>query len=117
MRVDVDFDGGVHADASKATDDFGRVGDLLGAEEELAGVALPVVVEALEAVGGEADGGCGCEVQVAAIEEVEEGVLQDFGPDLEVGEVRAALGEAADDGVRDVADAGLYWNLLHPHRP
>ena len=107
MGVDVDFDGGVHADAAEATDDLGGVGDLLGAEEELAGVLLPVVVEALEAVWGEADGGCGCEVEVAAVEEVEEGVLEDFGPDFEVLEVRAALTESAYDGVGDVANARL----------
>jgi hypothetical protein len=35
VGVDVDFDGGVHADAAEATDDLGGVGDLLGAEEEL----------------------------------------------------------------------------------
>lgn len=105
--VDIDFDGGVHADTAKTTDDLGGVGDLLRAEEELAGVALPVIVEALEAVWGEADGGCGCEVEVSAVEEVEEGILQDFGPDLEVLEVCAALAEASDDGVGDVADAGL----------
>jgi len=107
VGVDVHFDGGVHADAAETTDDLGGVGDLLGAEEQLAGVALPVVVEALEAVGGEADGGCGCEVQVTAVEEVEEGVLQDFGPHLEVVEVGAALGKTTDDGVGDVADTGL----------
>jgi hypothetical protein len=107
VRVDVHFNGGVHADAAEATDDLGGVGDLLRAQEELAGVALPVVVEALEAVRREADGGCGGEVQVAAVEEVQEGILQDFGPHLQVLEVGAALAEAADDGVGDVADAGL----------
>ena len=107
VGVHVNLDGGIHADAAQAADDLGGVGDGLAAEEQLAGVALPVVVEALEAVGGEADGGGGGEVEVAAVEEVEEGVLQDFGPDLEVVEVGAALGETADDGVGDVADAGL----------
>lgn len=29
VRVDIDFDGRVHTDDSKAADDFGRVGDLL----------------------------------------------------------------------------------------
>lgn len=107
VGVHVDFDGGVHADAAQTADDLGGVGDLLGAEEELVGVAVPVVVEALEAVGGEADGGGGGEVEVAAVEEVEEGVLQHFGPHLEVLEVGAALAQAADDGVGNVSNAGL----------
>ena len=80
VRVDVDFDGRVHADAAETTDDLGGVGDLLRAQEDLGRVAVPVGVEALEAVGGQADGGRGGEVEVAAIEEVEEGILQDFGP-------------------------------------
>lgn len=50
VGIDVDFDGGVHADDAEAADDLGGVGDLLRAEEEFAGVALPVVVEALETV-------------------------------------------------------------------
>ena len=70
-------------------------------------VILPAVVEALEAVGGEADGGRGSEIEVTAVEEVEEGVLQDLSPDFEVFEVSTAFGETADDGIGNVADAGL----------
>lgn len=72
VGVDVDFDGGVHANDAQSADDLGRVGDLLAAEEEFRGISVPVFVEALEAVGREADGGCGGEVQVARVEEVEE---------------------------------------------
>ena len=90
MRVDVDFNRGVHADDAQAANDFRAVGDLLAAQEELGRVLVPVLVEALEAVGGEADGCCGGEVEIAAVEEVEEGVLEDFGPDFEVFEVCAA---------------------------
>jgi hypothetical protein len=69
VRVDVDFDGRVHADDAEAADDLGRVGDLLRAQEELGVVVLPLwgglvgdscqrggeggayaVVEALEAI-------------------------------------------------------------------
>jgi hypothetical protein len=49
------------------------------------------VVKALEAFGREANRGGSCEVKVAAVEEVEEGVLQDFGPDFEVAEVGVAM--------------------------
>lgn len=107
VGVDVDLDGGVHGDDAQAADDLGRVGDLLRAQQQLGRVAVPVVVEALEAVGRQADGGGGREVEVAAVEEVEERVLQHLGPDLEVLEVGAARGQAADDGVGDVADARL----------
>lgn len=107
VSVDVHFDGGVHSDTPETTDDLGAVGDLLGTEEELVGVLLPVIVEALETVGGETDGSSGGEVQVSAVEEVEEGVLQNLSPDLEVLEVGAALGETSDDGVGDVTNAGL----------
>lgn len=90
VRVDVHFDGRVHADDAQAADDLGRVGHLLRAQEQLGRVLVPVLVEAVEAVGGEADRGRGGEVQVAAVEEVEEGVLEDFGPDAEVLEVGLA---------------------------
>jgi hypothetical protein len=90
VRVDVDFDGCVHSDDAQAPDNLGAVGDLLRAQEEFRGVLVPVLVEALEAIGREADAGGGGEVEVAAVEEVEEGVLEDFGPDFEVFEVCAA---------------------------
>jgi hypothetical protein len=55
VGVDVDFDGGVHADDAKAADDFGGVGHLLRAQEQFWGICVPVVVEAVEAVRREAD--------------------------------------------------------------
>ncbi len=42
VGVDVDLDGGVHADDAQATNDLGRVGDLLGTEEELGVVVFPL---------------------------------------------------------------------------
>jgi hypothetical protein len=38
--------------------------------------------------------------------------LQDFCPDFEVFEVCLTTGQAADDGVCDVADAGLDWKKV-----
>ena len=55
MRVDVDFDRRVHADDAQPPDNFRRVGDLLRAEEEPGRVLVPFLVEASEAVRGEAD--------------------------------------------------------------
>lgn len=42
VRVDVDLDGRVHADDAQATDDLGRVGHLLRAEQEFRVVVLPL---------------------------------------------------------------------------
>ena len=88
--VDIDFDGSIHADDTEAADDFRRVGDLLGAQEQLGSILVPVFVEAVETVGREADGCCGGEVEVSRVEEVEERVLEHFGPYFEVFEVCAA---------------------------
>lgn len=107
VGIDVDLDGSVHTDDTQTTDDLRRVGDLLGSEEQLAGVALPVVVETLESVGGETDGGGRGEVQVAAVEEVQERVLEHLSPDLQVAEVGTALAQTANDGVGNVTNAGL----------
>ena len=90
VGVDVDFDGRVHANHAQAADDFRRVRDLLGAEEQLGRVLVPLLVEALETVGGEADRGCGGEVQVSGVKEVQEGILEDLSPDLQVLEVGTA---------------------------
>jgi hypothetical protein len=105
MGVDVDFDRGVHSNDTETSDDLGAVGDLLGAQEELVVVLLPVVVEALESVRGEADGGGGGELQLAGVEEVQEGVLEDFSPHTKVLELGRR--ETANDCVGDVADSGL----------
>lgn len=51
VGVDVDLDGSVHADDAEATNDLGRIGNLLGAEKQPGRVILPPVVEAFEAVG------------------------------------------------------------------
>jgi hypothetical protein len=51
---------------------------LLWTKEKLVEVLLPVIVEALEAVWGETDRGCGCEVEASRVEEIEERVLQNL---------------------------------------
>ena len=75
VGVDVNFNGGVHADTAKSADDLRRVGNLLGAQEKLSGIVLPVVVEALKAVWGETDGSRRGEVEVSTVKEVEERIL------------------------------------------
>jgi hypothetical protein len=90
MGIDIHFDRGVHSNNSQSPDNLGTVGDLLTTQQEFRGIFVPVGVEALETVGREADGGCGGEVEVARVEEVEEGILEDFGPDFEVFKVCAS---------------------------
>jgi len=80
----------------------------LRAKEELGSVTLVVVVESLETVGAESDGGCGGEVEVAAVEKIEEAVLQHLCPDLEVLEVGTTRGEAANNSVGNIANSGLH---------
>ena len=105
VGVDIDLDGRVHANDTETTDDLGRVADLLGAEEKLVIVVLPVVVEALEPSRREADRCRRGEIKTARVEQVEEGVLDDFSPDLEVAEVGVV--ETTNDSVGNVTNAGL----------
>lgn len=107
VGVHVNLNGGVHANAAETADDLGRVGDLLRAQEESGGIALVVLEEALEAFRRETDGGGGGEVKVAAVEQVQEGVLQNLGPDLEVAEVGTAAAQTTNDGVGNVTNTGL----------
>jgi hypothetical protein len=55
VSVDVDFERSVHGDDTQTANDFGGVGDLLGAEEELVHILVPVGVEGLEHLWGESD--------------------------------------------------------------
>ena len=50
MRVDVDLNGGVHADDTETADDLRGVGDLLRSQEKLGRIVVPALVEALEAI-------------------------------------------------------------------
>jgi hypothetical protein len=55
VSVDVNFERSVHRNHTETADDLGRVGDLLRTKEELVHVLVPVGVEVLEHLGGEAD--------------------------------------------------------------
>jgi len=105
MGIDINLDGCVHADNTETSDNLGRVGNNLGTKQKLVVVAVPVVVEALETIGREADGGGGGKLELARVKEVEEVVLEHFGPDTEVLEFRVC--QATDNGVGNVADTGL----------
>lgn len=106
MAVDVNLDGGVHANDSESADNLGVVRDGLGTKEKLVKVAVPVAVEALESVWGEADRGGGGVIEDTGIEKVQEGILENLGPDGKVLEF-IALGQTSNDGVGNVADSRL----------
>jgi len=107
VGVNVHLDGRVHADDAQPADNLRRVADLLRAQDQLGRVRLPSFVEALEALWAESDRRRRCKVQMAAVEQIQEGVLQNLRPHFEVAELGAASGQTADDSVGDVADAGL----------
>lgn len=50
-------------------------------------IILPPIVEALEAVWRKSDGGRSRKIELTAVKQVKECVLQDFRPDLEILEV------------------------------
>jgi hypothetical protein len=68
VGINIDFDWGVHANDTQSTDYFGRVGHLLGTEEELVIVLLPTGIEALETIRREADACCSGKVKTARVE-------------------------------------------------
>lgn len=82
MGVDVDLNGGVHADNAETADDLWRVADLLRAEEKLSMIVLPVIVEASETSRREANGCRRGEIETARVEQVKEGILDNLSPNL-----------------------------------
>jgi hypothetical protein len=55
MSIYVDFNWSVHANHSHPSDNLRRFGDLLRPEEEFVIVAIPTIVETLEAIRRKAD--------------------------------------------------------------
>ena len=90
VRVNVNLDGSVHTDDTKTTNDLGAVGDLLGAEQKLVRILVPALVEAVESIWRETDRSGGSEVEVARVKEIQERVLKNLGPYLQVLEVCTA---------------------------
>ncbi len=111
IAAEVDFDGGVHGDDAEAPDDFGVVGDLLRAHEDLRAEEVDVGGKAAHGLGGEGEGAGGGEGTAAVFEQGDDGVLKDFGVHFEGGDggIRA---KRAKDGIGDIADAGLEGEEL-----
>ncbi|KAI6775942.1 hypothetical protein HG530_002700 [Fusarium avenaceum] len=113
VGVDVDLNRGVHANDTETLDDLGGVGNSLASQKDLVGVGVPVVIEALEAVGREADGGGSGVVELSRVEEVKESVLNNLGPNLEVLEL--GIIKTTNNGVGDVSDSGLQRQEVGGH--
>ena len=105
VGVHINLHGGVHGDHSQTADDLGEVGDSLGADHAAVLVEVQVAVETLEAIGREGEGDGGGVVQLAGIEEIQHGILEDLRPHLEVLEL--AAGQSSHHSVGDVAHTGL----------
>jgi len=101
VAVDVHLEGGVHGDIADPAGDLGVVADLLGPQDDLFAVGHDVSVEPLEPFrrGGQRRAGDG--VELAGVDEIEHGVLDDLRPDPQV--LVVALHEARHDGVGHVA--------------
>ena len=75
VAIDIHLDRRVHPNDAETANNLGVIGRLLAAQEELVKVPRPVRVEGGEAVRGEADRRCGGKVEVAGVDEVEEGIF------------------------------------------
>lgn len=107
VGVDVNLDRGVHTDAAQPADDLGGVRDQLGTEQKLRSIQVPVVVKALEPFRREPDRSGRGKVEVTAVEEIQESILQDLGPHLEILELITSLAQTSHDSVGDVSDTRL----------
>ena len=75
MCIDIDLHRRVHANDSKATNDFWGIGNLLRTQQDLARIPLPAIVEAFEAIWRETNGCCSSEVQMATVKQVQERIF------------------------------------------
>lgn len=107
MRINIDLDRRVHPNDAQPSNNLGRIAHLLRAQNQLRRIGFPALVEPLKAVWGKADARRRREIQMPAVEQVQEAVLQHLGPHFEVAELGAAAAQPAYHGVGDVPDAGL----------
>lgn len=105
MSIDVNLDRSVHGDNTKTSNQLGVVRNDLGSQDKLLGELIPVVEESLETCGSQSDGGGGSRSQLARLEKLQEGVLENLSPDIKVGEVRVS--KTLNDSVSNVANTGL----------
>ena len=106
VAVDVDLDGGVDGDEAQTTDDFGVVRNLRRTQHEFVLEEVDVVVDALQIFVGHAERAGRGALHTSVAHEVDDGVLQHFGIDVEGGDF-GVLTEGAEDGVGRRAHTAL----------
>lgn len=107
MGVDVNLHWSVHSNDTQSSNDLWRVGDDLGTKTQLLGEFVPVVEESFETSFGQSDRRRGGIVQGTVLEQVQEGILQNLSPHVQVLEV--SIGQTFDNGVGNVTNTGLQW--------
>jgi len=83
IAEDIGFECGVDGDESESSDDFGVVGDFLWSEEDFAFESVEVVVDVIEDVGADGEGASAGESDAVVIHKLNDGVLYDFGVDID----------------------------------
>ncbi|KAH3668618.1 hypothetical protein OGAPHI_002372 [Ogataea philodendri] len=107
VRIDVNLNRSVHGNDTESSDDLWRVRHNLRSQTQLLGEQVPVVKELLESVVRQSDGGGSSIVHGTVLEEWQERVLQNLGPDGQVLEL--GVGQTSDNGIGNVTNTGLQW--------
>jgi hypothetical protein len=105
LPVEVDPDGRIDGDHAQAPDGLAAVGHLLGAEDQVAAESRQVAVEPLLPGRRQGQGGPRGPADHPGLDQVEHRVLDDLGKEGQTG--AAPVGQGAEDGVTDAADAHL----------
>jgi hypothetical protein len=106
VAEDIDFDGSVDGDDAEAADHFGIVADLLWAEHDPGAEPIEVVVDPFEDLVGDGERAAAGEGDAFALDQFDDGLLDDLGVHLEGRDLRVAA-ERQEDGIGDIAHAGL----------
>ena len=111
VAIDVGLDGGVHRDDAQTADHLGVVADLAGTHEHLAMQGLALLEELGHGAAGEGHRAGAGKLALAALEQLEDAVLDYLGVHLKRGDV-GALVQGVEHGVGDVAHTTLQGQEL-----
>ena len=92
---------------------LGRVGNLLGTEQEIFLVLGHILVEAGHALRGGRESCAGSKVQLACVDEVQHAVLDNLGINRQV--LQVGIHKTCNDGVRHIAHATLEGQEVFRH--
>ena len=105
VAVQVHFDGGIHPDDAQAPYHFRVVGNFLRTQDQVGFVFVQVAVEPFLDFGGHGQGGTGSHPQLTGIDQIEHPVLDYFGIDRQVFEIR--MDQTVDHSIGYRAHPGL----------